>query len=168
MLRRLRVRRGRHQLLQRRHQGPELLRVKEHSPERALKKIASFFGYPETTYHVSDADGTRIGGIRKLFGERTYHVSDAFDTDLMNIVQEFESIPNQGASWMAVPARSVRTRSLRVLARRPPDRLASTGPLHQTESTIDMTLDSEHLVDRRLSLAVMCLDLLRARDEGCS
>ena len=144
----------------------ELLRVTEHPPDGALKKVAGFFGYPDTTYDVTDADGTRIGGIRKLFGQRTYHVSDASGTELLRVVQEFESIPiTELAGWL--------------LLRRPfaNDRFAfwrgdrRLGWLHpdrntQTDSTVDMTLDSDHLVDRRLSLAVSCLDLLRARDEG--
>jgi hypothetical protein len=113
------------------------------------------------TYDVTEADGTRIGVIHKSLGERQYDVSDTADTEPMFVRLEDET------STLKEWVRSARPFSNdRFAMWRGDCRLGWHEPSPaRTDSTIDLTPAGEHIVDRRLVLAVGCLDLLRARPE---
>ena len=123
----------------------------------ALRAIAA-----GRTYDVSAADGPAIGAIHKVVGERQYHVSDTRpDSEPMIVIQE----PEAGSlkQW----AQSSRPLSNDRFAFWRGERRLGTHEPHpgRTDSTLDLTLDGERTVDRRLALAVSCLDLLRVRNE---
>ena len=128
-------------------------------------KAASLVAMKDTAYDVFQIDGTKLGEIHKMLGERQYRVCDAAGTQLMSAIQESEP---------------VRARELvaRLTMERPiaDDRFAfwhdkrRVGWLEpdrhtRADSTLDMTLDEQRRVDRRLGLAVSCIDVLRQRNE---
>jgi hypothetical protein len=118
------------------------------------------------TFDVSDADGEPIGTIEKELGERQYRISDTSDAEPTIAILEHEPIAIQ-----EIRARLLLSRPFandRFALWRGQRRMGWIEPDRSTRSdcTIDMTCDSEHSVDRRLVLAVGCLDLLRPRLEG--
>lgn len=141
----------------------ELLRVKARPAKgSAFRKMAAFFSSGQT-YEVRQADGTKIGVITRASGERRYHISDSSEIERVIVTQDPEPL-----SLREVPAR--------LLLKRPfaNDRFAfwhgdrRVGSLEpdrrtQTDSIVDMTPDREHMIDRRLCLAVGCLDVLRPK-----
>lgn len=113
---------------------------------------------------VIAADGRRIGSIRPEWGERTYRVTDSAVGEPVIAVQEAEPLEIK-----QLPARLLSGRPFardrfafwsgdRRLGTLAPDRTTTT------DWTLDMTSDSRHTIDRRLALAVSCLDILRGRD----
>ena len=142
----------------------ELLRVKARPANGAFRKMAAFFSSGQT-YDVTQADGTKIGVITRAVGERRYHISDASEIELVIVTQDPEPL-----SLREVPARLLLKRPFandrfafwhgdRRVGSHEPDRRT------QTDSTVDMTPDREHMIDRRLCLAVGCLDVLRPKAE---
>lgn len=117
--------------------------------------------HPSTTYDVTEADGTRVGVIQKIFGEQQYCVSDASDTELMIAMKDSIAIKQMLARLLSghplTASRFVFWRGNRQLGS------YEASPSTRTESTVDMTPDHEHIIDRRLGLAVSCLDVLRVR-----
>jgi hypothetical protein len=137
----------------------------------ALCFVEASFGGIKLLRRRDQAD-TKIGeigsGIRKrlmVLGKRAYSVRDASGTELMSVLEEPESILGSGKLYRLSLPRTFDEDRLafwhgdRRLGCHQPDRAS------KTDSVIDMTLDRDRLVDRRLSLAVSCLDLLRQRDE---
>ncbi len=134
----------------------ELLRV----APRKRRGLRSLWSGP--MHDVSDPDGKAIGVIHKVFGERQYEVGDMrSETEPIIVIQEPETSIKE---W----ARSSRPFSNdRFAFWDGTRRLGSLVPHPaRTDSTLDMTPDSGRAMDRRLGLAVSCLDLLRERDEG--
>lgn len=108
-------------------------------------------------YDVMEPDGTAIGAIEKFFGERHYNVSDGSGAEPMIVIQENEETTFKGWLTSSRPWSSDRFafwRGDRRLGWHEPGRTAGS-------STVDMTADGDRLVDRRLGLAVSCLDVLR-------
>jgi len=149
----------------------ELLRVAvrpryDRTAKTWWRKVASLVSLRDTPYDVTQADGTRLGVIHKDFAERTYRVSDAAETPLMTAFQEFEPVATKDLpGWAALRRPLADDRFAfrhgdRQLGWLQPDRRT------RTDNTIDMTLDRDRSVDRRLALAVACIDVLRPRNEG--
>lgn len=120
-----------------------------------------------TEYDVTTPDGGRIGAIRKEPpGARQYAVSDGSGAELVVVIQESESVAVKDLPGRLLLSRPLAMdrfafwRGVRRLGWLEPDR--ST----RTDSTLDLTLDGEHGIDRRLALAVSCLDILRYRSSS--
>jgi hypothetical protein len=113
------------------------------------------------TYDVTEADGTRIGVIHKSLGERRYDVSDTAGTGPMFFM--LEGAPATLKEW-GLSARPFSNDRFAIW--RDEHRLGWHEPSRsRTDSTINLTPACEHIVDRRLVLAVSCLDLLRIRED---
>lgn len=113
-------------------------------------------------YEVTDADGATIGVIEKDLGERQYRLSAASSDTAVVVIQEVEQTSIKGWVQSSRPFSNDRFafwHGDRRLGSHVPDR-------SRTDSTIDMTPDKALVADRRLALAVSCLDVLRQRDEG--
>jgi hypothetical protein len=136
--------------------GTELLRVK------ARKRYSPF-----TPYDVTDADGRRIGVIRKELGDREYEVFDASEqVELLTAIRESDI-----ASVREIAKRALTGRPLTIERfgfwygeRRVGSYESSASS--KLDWTLDMTADAERLVDRRLALAVACMDQLRPREDA--
>ena len=129
---------------------------------RTLASIARDM-FRDSTYDVTESDGRSIGAIKAVGAERQYEISDAIpDTEPIIVIQEAEEVSFKQWALSARPFSDDRFavwRGGRRLGALVPDRA-------RTDSTLDMTLDGARVVDRRLVLAAVCLDLLRSRDEG--
>lgn len=129
---------------------------------RTLASIARDM-FRDCTYDVTESDGRSIGAIKAVGAERQYEISDAIpDTEPIIVIQEAEEVSFKQWALSARPFSDDRFavwRGGRRLGALVPDRA-------RTDSTLDMTLDGARVVDRRLVLAAVCLDLLRSRDEG--
>ena len=128
-------------------------------------KAASLVAMKDTAYDVLQIDGTKLGEIHKLFGERQYRVCDAAGTELMSAIQDFETIRARELLARLTMERPIADDRFafwhgeRRVGWLEPDRYT------RTDSTLDMTLDDKRRVDRRLGLAVSCIDVLRQRNE---
>ena len=128
-------------------------------PRRRLTQWLKEFYAP--AYDVIDVSGTTIGTIERVLGERQYRVSDSSGAEPMVVVQEHEYTTVKG--WMTS---SRPFAADRFAFWRGDQRLGWHEPSRSPgQSTLDMTIDGEHVIDRRLALAVSCLDLLRIRQE---
>jgi hypothetical protein len=126
------------------------------NPRRTLTGIVRALTR-EPIYDVVGSDATAIGAIEKVFGERHYRVTDGSGAEPMIVIQENEEASlkewlTSGRPWSS--DRFAFWRGDRRMGWHEPGRSAGI-------STVDMTADGDRLVDRRLGLAVSCLDVLR-------
>ena len=128
-------------------------------------KAASLVAMKDTVYDVFQFDGTKLGEIHKLLGERQYRVCDAAGRQLMSAIQQSEAIRARELLARLTMERPIADdrfafwHDKRRVGWLEPDRHT------RTDSTLDMTLDASRRVDRRLGLAVSCIDVLRQRNE---
>lgn len=100
-----------------------------------------------------------------MLGERQYRVCDAAGTPVMSAIQEFEPVRAHELLARLTMERPIADdrfafwHDKRRVGWLEPDRHT------RTDSTLDMTLDDKHRVDRRFGLAVSCIDVLRQRNE---
>jgi uncharacterized protein YxjI len=130
---------------------------------------------PRARYDVTDADGTKIGEIQKVFGasllRSTYALFDAAGEELARVSERSLAvalfrrlvgfIPYVGdlADWLPIPYHFDFKRGDAVLG----SHERQTMKLRDVY-TIDMSGDPEHTIDRRLVLALAVgMDALQAR-----
>jgi hypothetical protein len=136
--------------------GTELLRAK------ARKRYSPF-----TPYDLTDTGGRRIAVIRKELCDREYQVMDpAEHAELLVAIREFDSV---GVRELAMRAMAGRLLTIERFALWHGQRRAGSyesSASSKLDWTLDMTADAERLADRRLALAVACMDQLRPREDA--
>ena len=136
--------------------GTELLRVK------ARKRYS-----PCAPYDVTDADGRRIGVIRKELGDREYEVFDAGEqVKLLTALRESDIASVREMAKRALTGRPVTIERLGFWHGERRVGSYESSASSKLDWTLDMTVDAERLIDRRLVLAVACMDQLRPRDDA--
>ena len=130
---------------------------------------------PTARYDVTSADGSKIGGIQKVFGRSllrsTYTIFDAQDTEvaiatekslgvaLLRRLVGFIPYIENFANWLPIPYHFVFLQGEKVLG----DHKRQMFKFHDTY-TIDMRPDRDRTIDRRLILAIAVgMDALQAR-----
>ena len=130
---------------------------------------------PRARYDVTAADGTKIGGIQKVFGRSllrsTYMIFDGGDNQVAMATEKslgvallrrlvgFIPYIENFANWLPIPYHFVFMRDETVLG----EHKRQLFKLHDTY-TIDMRADATRTVDRRLILAIAVgMDALQAR-----
>ncbi len=108
--------------------------------------------FRDPTYDVIEPDGTSIGAIKVVGAKRQFEISDATGgAEPIIVIQEAEEVSFKQWALSARPFSKDRFAVWRGglrLGTLVPDRA-------RTDSTLDMTLDGERVVDRRLVLAAV-------------
>ena len=130
---------------------------------------------PTARYDVTAADGSKIGGIQKVFGRSllrsTYTIFDAQDREVAIATEKSLGIAlfrrlvgfipyiENFANWLPIPYHFVFLQGEKVLG----DHKRQLFKFHDTY-TIDMRPDQGRTIDRRLILAIAVgMDALQAR-----
>ena len=130
---------------------------------------------PRATYDITDEDGTKFGEIQKVFGasllRSTYRINDAGGNELAICTEKslpialfrravgFIPYVDNISDWLPIPYHFVFRRGEQILGenRRQAFKLRDVY-------TIDMSPDTDRLLDRRLVLAIAVgMDALQAR-----
>jgi uncharacterized protein YxjI len=130
---------------------------------------------PRATYDVTDDLGAKIGGIQKVFGasllRSTYRILDASGAEvaiatekslpvaILRRVVGFIPYVEDVADWLPIPYHFVFKRGERIIGENTRQAFKIRDVYH-----IDMSADTERVLDRRLVLALSVgMDALQAR-----
>ena len=130
---------------------------------------------PRATYDVTDDLGAKIGGIQKVFGasllRSTYRILDANEAEIAITTEKSMAIAllrravgfipyvENVAEWLPIPYPFIFKHGEQIIGENTRQMFKIRDNYH-----IDMTADSDHILDRRLVLAIAVgMDALQAR-----
>jgi uncharacterized protein YxjI len=130
---------------------------------------------PRATYDVTDDLGAKVGAIQKVFGasllRSTYRILDASGEEIAITTEKslgialfrravgFIPYVDNISDWLPIPYHFIFKHGERIIGENTRQMFKIRDNYH-----IDMTADSEHILDRRLVLAIAVgMDALQAR-----
>ena len=130
---------------------------------------------PRATYDVTDDLGAKVGAIQKVFGasllRSTYRIFDAAGEEIAITTEKslgialfrravgFIPYVDNISDWLPIPYHFIFKHGERIIGENTRQMFKIRDNYH-----IDMTADSEHILDRRLVLAIAVgMDALQAR-----